>query len=338
MYLARQRAGSGWRYDLRQSYQADGLWRSRTLCALGHDPGMYVQYPGGNAYFIDEALVARIEAAIGRRADPDALENAFWPFIRPSIRRSIEGFRRDALGSARQRPVTGDGHAAQTADRVHPFDRRRLLLLRLGRLPLTAGDGALVRLLRPLAHKSRDEIEHMIARMEEALPLRECKRYVFLGFDVASAFTQRFAAQMPGWLEPERVDGAFLDAYCALLEDASFRQGVESREALAASLTRYVVMFFDNPFETPTPELDAIRDFIRRHRDPRPPSPQAGPDASEIALLFGEPLAALRAMSRHELARRFRLRARVLHPDTGGDHRDFCRLAAAYRQLLRRSR
>jgi DnaJ-class molecular chaperone len=56
----------------------------------------------------------------------------------------------------------------------------------------------------------------------------------------------------------------------------------------------------------------------------------------EVATLFGESLENLRGMSRRELTKRYRQRARKYHPDKGGSHEAFVRLNRSYRILLQR--
>jgi hypothetical protein len=71
------------------------------------------------------------------------------------------------------------------------------------------------------------------------------------------------------------------------------------------------------------------------HRRHRPPPRHPPVSLEEAGSLFGAAPDALRRMSRQSLTRLFRRKAMELHPDRGGRHLDFVRLAEIYREILR---
>jgi hypothetical protein len=72
-----------------------------------------------------------------------------------------------------------------------------------------------------------------------------------------------------------------------------------------------------------------------RHRTFRWPE-QQGRSEAEKSAVFGRTMAELRRLSKRELARLFRKRAKELHPDSGGEHERFILLAETYEELKRR--
>ena len=62
MYLARKTISGIPYFFIRESYYDDACFRSRNLVELGPDPSRYIIYPGGNAYYFDEAIEAELEA------------------------------------------------------------------------------------------------------------------------------------------------------------------------------------------------------------------------------------------------------------------------------------
>ncbi|MGD8445491.1 MAG: J domain-containing protein, partial [Desulfobacterales bacterium] len=92
MYLALEKINGEARYFIRESYRQADHFLSRNLLDLGADPGSYIIYPGGNSFYIDESVEDRL-SDMGATADPDELEDIFWPFVQPEIRRILEPFR-----------------------------------------------------------------------------------------------------------------------------------------------------------------------------------------------------------------------------------------------------
>jgi curved DNA-binding protein CbpA len=56
---------------------------------------------------------------------------------------------------------------------------------------------------------------------------------------------------------------------------------------------------------------------------------------TQVSTVFGVSRAELSAMSRREVKRIFRKKAREFHPDQGGDHEKFIELADAYNEIMR---
>ena len=92
MYLALEKINGKTRYFIRESYRQSDHYLSRDLLDLGADPGSYIVYPGGNSFYIDLVVEDRLND-MGTHADPDELEDIFWPFVHPEIRRVLEPFR-----------------------------------------------------------------------------------------------------------------------------------------------------------------------------------------------------------------------------------------------------
>ena len=92
MYLAQKQIKGQICYFIRESYRHGDGFLSRDLIDLGPDPGRYIIYPGGNSFYIDEIIEERIND-LGRPGDPDQLEDIFWRFLHPEIRRVLEPFR-----------------------------------------------------------------------------------------------------------------------------------------------------------------------------------------------------------------------------------------------------
>ena len=65
MYLARIFGDKSISYCLRETYRADGIYRSRDLFDLGPDPGKFILYPGGFSFYIDDLLFDRLGTGTG---------------------------------------------------------------------------------------------------------------------------------------------------------------------------------------------------------------------------------------------------------------------------------
>ena len=328
MYIARLHIFGPRRYALRRSVRRQGGWESETLAELGPDPGSLLRYPGGNAVYVDQEFVERVQARHGA-LDEAELDELFWPWVRPEIRRAVGPFR-SRRRSPRRKPRAGGS--------LHPFDKRRLFFLRCGRFD--AACPADSRLFRVLTAKSRDEIEQHLLGMEDELHARERKLYVTAIFDLPAHFPDwMFARAFPQTLDPERLADAFIEELCRLDQDTAFWRGFPRTATLPEYLARYVVMFFDSRFPSFSADEEFIRRFTRSRRRfawPERRSPVA--TDAELEHLFGVPADKLRRMSGRELTRLYRQRAKDLHPDTGGEHEVFIRLTAAYEHLLSKDR
>ncbi|HHP7233880.1 MAG TPA: J domain-containing protein [Desulfobacterales bacterium] len=333
MYLARKIINGKIHYFIRETFRHHDQMCSRELFSLGTDPRRFIVYPGGNAYYIDETVTEALDAQ-GVESDFEDLDDLFWDFLRPRIRYKLEPFRLREKRSRRAREAPA---AVNEPRAFHPFDRRRILFLKTGQMDQRGLDRLPSGMLKVLVGKSRDELEQMFLGMEGILRAGDVKKYVFTIFDLQSFFRTPFARKNPEILDPTEVDDHFIEMLCRLNGDGEFWSGFEREEGLHEYLIRYALMFFDYEYENPGFMQDYLRDFRNRHREFHPP-PQPGVPMQEAGDVFEETPEALTKMSCRELTRLFRRRAQDLHPDKGGDSKQFIRLTEAYRTLMRRKR
>lgn len=331
MYLASHIIKGKPHYSIRQSYQADENILSREIFDLGVDPTNYIVYPGGNAFYIDEAVTDRLEA-LGICHEDDILEDIFWPFIKPEIRRALEGFRHRGKRSKASRPPL---EIAESASGYHIFDRRRIYFLKFGRMDQGGLARLPVKLFRVLRQKSRDEIEQQFLEMETILKPDEYKAYTYVIFNLQSFFTEWFAKETPQMLDQDKVDGFFMDEICNLNADRTFWAGMQVGDHLHDYLIRYAVMYFDFDYARKSFMEDYLRSFINSRRDYRPSFQSSRATLSEASVIFEKTKSELKQIGRRDLARLYRRRAQELHPDKGGDHETFVRLTQAYHSLLK---
>ena len=114
--------------------------------------------------------------------------------------------------------------------------------------------------------------------------------------------------------------------------------GFPKKGRLHDYLVRYAVMFFDYGFDGSSAWDEYLQNFINSRRFYRPPSSRTKIAISEVVEIFGVSEEALTTMNKSELTKLFRQKAHELHPDKGGEHDSFVRLAEAYKQLLRKMR
>lgn len=335
MYLALKQIKGKTHYFIRESYRHAQQFLSRDLIALGPDPGRYIVYPGGNSFYIDTAIEEQL-SNLGIDADQEVLEELFWRFLNPEIRRAVEPFRWRADRSRKRQK--SEEHAKSFNQPVHIFDQRRIHFLKFGQID-QRGIGRLPQtLLRVLHRKSRDEIEQVFLDMETVLPPREYKAYTYAIFNLQQFFFESFAETAPQMLNQSQVDDYFIKQVCALNGDSSYWAGMPAAAHLSEYLVRYVCMYFDHDFAPGNLLEDYIRNFINSRRAYRPPKPSGAADLKEASVLFGESNEALDRLNRTELARCYRRQALKLHPDQGGNHEIFVKLTEAYHRLLRTKR
>jgi len=92
MYLACKVENRQRRYYIRKSEFKEGVYVSRDLMDLGTDPSVFLEYPGGRSFYIHERVEERLDE-MDPAWDYGELEDIFWPFLRPDIRRSLDGFK-----------------------------------------------------------------------------------------------------------------------------------------------------------------------------------------------------------------------------------------------------
>jgi hypothetical protein len=333
LYLARKHIKGTLHYFIRESYLSSGCLSSRDLFDLGTDPTRFIKYPGGNAYYIDE-MVEESLTSFGSPPTGAQLDNIFWVFLDPDIRIKLEPFRRREIRSRHARHLPLDASAGNP----HIFDRRRLVYLKTGQKNLGHIDAVPAKMYKILGNKSRDELEQQFIDMERGLRDRELKTYVYAVFNLQDFFSESFAKSVPDFLDQSQVDDHFIGEVCKLNEDEKFWTGVEPFDGLNDYLIRYVIMFFDFDYEPRSFMDEYIRGFINSRRDYRPPVPQPTVSIESACRIFGESEEILMKMSRRELSRLYRRRARELHPDQGGQAPQFIKLTEAYRSLQRRKK
>jgi hypothetical protein len=302
------------------------------LLDLGADPGRYIIYPGGNSYYVDQVVENRL-TDMGTVADPDELEDIFWPFVYPEIRKVLEPFRSREKRHQASRQKKRPENKADT--NFHIFDRRRMHYLRFGQMNQRDIDRLPLKFFRLLHNKSRDEIEQALMDRETVLTPREYKSYTFVIFDLQQFFHESYARDAPQMLSIDKVDAHFVEQVCCLNRDRSFWAGMKPGDRLHPYLVRYVLMYFDHDFAARSMMEDYLRQFINSRRDYHVPTATLASILKNGGSAFGESQALLKKMSREELARLYRQKALDMHPDKGGDHDEFVKLTEAYHALLK---
>ena len=325
MYIAKVRDRQGPTYILRESVKTEGGYRAADICNLGPRPGAWIDYPGGNAWYVCPELEDRVAKKAGSYS-PGHLEDLFWPFLHPGIRRATEVFRNRYNSSGFRR--TGKEEKEALARATHAFDKRRAHFLKFGNMdqgPLTNIPAVL---FKPFRKKSRDEIEQWFMAQEGKLRAKELKSYVYTIFDIQRFFKGILAKQMPHVLDQNRVEAYFLEELCDLNRQLF---GLDSH--LHDYMVRYLIMFFDFSYEDTVLLDDMERDFRARHRYFNVP-PKPSVSRVRAREIFGISKEEFRAMDKTALTRRFRKLARKHHPDAGGDHDTFVTLNEAYQALM----
>jgi hypothetical protein len=194
--------------------------------------------------------------------------------------------------------------------------------------------------LNILLEKSRDEIEHTVDTMEQRLPPHEVRPYLFTAFQLQSYFPNHLLRNQPGALDAERVDNFFLEEICRLNRDAAFFRGVGDHDSLELHplLVKYVILYFDHDYDRRSLWNQTIHDFMQQRRAYRPPPGRADMPLEQAYQHLNISAADFEKMSRRELIRCYRRRAKEIHPDKGGKHEAFIRLNKAFELLLRKKR
>ena len=331
MYLAQKKIHGKNHYSIRQSYDDGDVFRSRILFELGPDPENYFVYPGGSSFSVAEHLIESMQPFVNGDVG-DKLETLLWPFIDPEIRIKLEPFyrRQQKFQSSK---ITDD--ELEAIDRqIHIFDRHRLHYLRYGGLDQSRIWKMPAKLFRVLLNKSRDEREQYFIEQERCLESSEFKLYIYVIFDLQRHFTEIIARAMPQGLNQELVDEHFLDDLCRLDRDPFLWAGMEPENKLHDYLIRYLILFFDFNYGASTFLEDYIRQFMNSHRKFSFPESKSTISMEEASNIFDVPAEDLKGMSKKQLTRLYRKKAKDLHPDTGGDHQTFVELCEAYEKLL----
>jgi hypothetical protein len=336
LYLKRLHLKEHYHYVLCESYRDDSYWKYRELLDLGPDPNKYIVYPGGNSFHIDETLDETLHA-MGANYSDEELEDLFLPFLDPRIRRIVERFNRRQKEKSRWQEYPPE-ELLKYQRALHPFDKRRLHYLRCGRVDMGNLEGRAWGFLNVLLDKSRDEIEYIIGDMEQVLTPDEIRPYLYTALELQTYFPHHPARNQPIALDPEKVDDCFLKDLCWLNRDEMFFRGVERdvSDTLHPYLVKYLVLFFDNPFDPRTFWDEYIQDFRWKNQFHRSPRSQTGMSLSEreACQKLGISPEDFQKMGRQDLIRCYRKLAKETHPDRGGDKGDFVKIKEAYECLL----
>ncbi len=334
MYIARTYDNQSVHYFLRESYaEGDGI-KSREIADLGTRPERFLIYPDdGVAFYFDPDLIETMENS-GVKPDTDALEKVFYPFLRPETRRVIDMFSRPAPG--RKQSLREQKERCETM-RFHMFDKRRMHYLRFGELDMSGIDHVPRKIYRKLLDKSRDEIEQQFMEMENVLERREKKNYVYAAFNVAGHFESEISRKFPQALDQEKVDRAFLEAFCRIHAHEDFWGDLGVPDRVQDYLLRYAFWFFDIEFEGSRYLEDLMWQFKQRHHGLRQPLRQSAMPIDEALSVMGLATGDLPGMTVKTMTRQYRVMAQQYHPDKGGNHEQFIRLNRAFRELLKKT-
>jgi len=334
LYLAEHTIDGQVHYLIRESYMDGGTFKSRDLFDLGPYPARYIIYPGGNAFYIEDTVC---DALYELGVDPgtDELEEVFWPFLEPRVRRLVDSARQRAKGRQKRTPI-GPEQERQIKEQASTFDKRRSLYLRSGEVNQGRIGNIPIHLYKWVLGKSRDEIEHAFIRMERCLEPSERKVYTFVIFDLQRFFTESWAKKIPQGLNEAKMDKHFLKEICCLSSDKAFRGEIEDCTSLNEHLIRYAVMFFDYDFGPDTFWQDYVKQFMDARRKHRPPPNRSSVSLDEASVIFGVKKDALSTMTQRGLERLYRRVAQKVHPDKGGTHEQFIRLTETYHELMAR--
>jgi len=339
LYLKRQIIRGEDHYTIRESYPSEGCWRHRTLVDLGINPEAYIEYPGGNSFYIRESLeeeLRRLNADYSSRE----MEALFIPFLDPSIRRIIERFQRSGDSQSPWRRCSPEELPGRQRA-LHSFDKRRLHYLRFGRVHIGNLEAKPWKFLNVLHDKSRDEIENLLGDMERELPPREVHRYIYTALGLENHFRHLLTRYQPEALDPFKVEEFFLRDLCRLNLDKLFFSGVDDHDPalLHPYLWKYAILYFDSTFDPRMVWDEYAADFVWTHqfsgRDGASSGPLSGSE-KEACRKLGIPLNDFEKMDRQALIRLYRRLAMKSHPDKGGDKESFVHVKAAYECLMKR--
>jgi len=334
MYLARRTVNDTIHFIISESFEEEGCFRHCDLLDLGTYPQEYIVYSGTSTFYIDDRVITKL-GDVGIEADPFELEKLFSPFVDPKVLYRINSFA-NRSGHRNWKPLSGK-RKKQILKETHLFDRKRLHFLRLGQSDQRRLDSATA-LYSVLPGKSRDEIEQYILQQEQVLTPHEYKLYIFTIFDLQRFFTESYARSMPEALPGDKLDKHFIDQVCRLDSDEHFWRGLDRSGRIPDYLVRYIIMYFDYSFASGRGWEEYVKSFMDSRRRYIPPKSRNKMTMSEVSTVFGISRAELSSMSRRELKRLFRKKARQLHPDKGGDHDEFVELSEAYNEIMRTKR
>jgi len=326
-------------YLLCESYREEDCWKHRVLVNLGQDPGVFVEYPGGNSFYFKEEL----EDTLRKKAvqySIEELERLFVPFLDPEIRRIYEMFDRGVKRKKWKSLTKEELFLRQKG--LHPFDKRRLHYLRCGRVNIGNLDTRPWGFLNVLLDKSRDEIEAVIEEMEIELPPLETLPYIYTALNMQRHFLHMLTRFHPWTLDQEKMDRCFVQDICLLNQDPYFFRGVPDHDpsTLHPYLKKYVILYFDGPGLARANGYHHMGDdflgSFSYYRRGAQSARRVSFNDKEACERLGITVEEFSKMSRQELNKAFRLKAKEAHPDAGGDKEEFVAVMEAYKKLLKR--
>ena len=334
MYLAKIRKGQDIHHVLRLSFfdPQRECFRFRDIFDLGIAPARFIDRGQWPAIAYHGDLEEAVALAGAGNQSGLVLERLLWDFFTREEQEELGRF-------SRRRSVASPPFSSEDEERlqreIHLFDRKRLYFLRYGAVDQTRLHLLHKKLCRPLFGQCRDEREFHFQALERVISPAEYRTYVFAIFDLQRFFSESYSRFMPEALDQERMADHLVEEICHLNDDQGFWGEPMAENALHPHLQRYLVMFFDYGYAPRSFSADFARDFAERHRRFRWPEEKSPPPA-EVDAAFGRSMEELRRMSKRDLARLFRKRAKELHPDRGGDHHRFIVLNNLYENLKNR--
>jgi len=336
MYLAILTRGQTKHYEIRQSLPGDDhrYLEYQVVFDLGGDPGRYIERLSDDICYFSAELEERLQQETSEDASL-ILEELLWNFLPAEEQTRLSIFRH--RGKARVSALSERERSAIEKD-IHLFDRRRLYYLRYGGVDQSRIFRLNPKLYRPLLNKCRDEREFYLLDLEKALQHNELRTYVFAIFDLQRHFTESFSATMPEALNQTDIADFFIEEICSLNDDKSFWRTGTGGTSLHDHLIRYMIMFFDHGYGRRSLFDDFVREFMGRHRAFSWPEKKPAVSTGQAEKIFQRKWQKLQKMSRRELTRLYRERAKELHPDSGGNHEQFIELNGAYASLMARKK
>jgi len=297
MYISRKIVNGVYSYSINQSYFDTPYWKSKVLLNLGTNPREYVYYYSDVAFSI---LVEEDLKKLGVQTDQFELEEVFYPFLTQDAQRWVDF-------SLNRKPIKSET-TRFSPSKVHFFDRRRLIALRLDHREPWRVEEQFFPFYRELIEKSRDEIENYLWNFEDKLNYREKVRYLYAIFGLNYTPTQ------------EDQDKLFIQRLCEIAGDETYRMGLSVDEVIKYYLCRYVWLYFD---------VIPIR---------RVPSFYLNMEESiykEVAYVLNVSLETLYSLSKKEILKLFREKIKIYHPDLGGDREKFIRIRKVMEVFLK---
>jgi hypothetical protein len=302
--------------------------KSRDLLDLGADISAHIEYAGSHGFWLNPEIEENL-LKMEINYIPEDLEAVFKPFLRPDIQRVIDRFDRVRRPQGQNGCNLEELACAQRS--AHQFEARRLYYLRLGRIDSGELGVKHWKFLNIFLCKSRDEIENILEEMERQLPPGEYATYVYASLGIA-LLLPRVLRDHPGGIEQEKMDRFVIEALCRINSDETFFLGVDGDKntGLHPYLMKYAWLYFDFPFQANL----GFKQSSFEQKFGRPPVSRPVTNVHTAYAVFGISEEQFGKMSRDDLIRLFRRKAKKNHPDRGGKHESFLALSRAYELLL----